>query len=310
MLLAIGARRRWIAAAAALGIAALEGCEKKETKPISLSRDSVSLLRSETPKPGPPLPPAPPVTSADAALRRMVAAYRELGSLYYRSESSFTLTLGNPVRVEQTSVAKVRREPPGVAFDSLDRVAGTAFYMGDGSSLVVYSGKTNSYQRHAAVGDLAVVCRAAVEKSGAVLSPLEFFYDQDLIEELRPVGSLKNTTYQGKPALQISAVLPPDYMQAVARRTFRASLKPVRSDVVFTVDPQSFLLLKTDANLAWSGAARVEVRPRTWAEVPNPKIELHERFSNVMLNPSFKQDEFRFIPPSGSRQRPVEGVRR
>jgi len=282
------------AALAALGSAT--GCGRgSQAAQVNAPQNILQAALNQPPAPGAPLPTWPPTTDPNIAVQRMVAAYRTADSLQLVTESDGMQI--HPAQVHQTTVLKYRKQPPQLAMEVKDPLSGTIRYIADGSSIVYYYGLDNRFMRRDHRGDLPSLCAMIDRDVPQCMSPIVFLKSSRIPEGFDALTMAGTASVNGKSAYVLRGRFTPAYVRSLGTLLFKKSLKPGTSAFTLWLDRSNYLLLKSSILISWEGVARMgEV------SVKNPRIAMIEKTTQIIPNPRFSDDDFRFFAPKGAKE--------
>ena len=287
----------------ALGLTNAVGCNR-DNREVSLPSDPA--FTAPAPAAGPELKPRGTTPDARIALQRMVAAYKALDSLQVKSIAEITFDINGPMHQQQTTVLKYKRNPARVAMIIKDPGMGTQKYFADGTTVVQYLGVTNQFVRRTVKPDLGSIVTRIDKDSPQVMSPLIFILSDVVplgIESARIEG---HETLDGRNAIIIKGAYSEAYMRQFGEHLFDTPIPPTGGDFTLWLEEGSNLLLKSEVHIGWKGYARPK-GPGDNSPILNPKADIVERATEIVQNPTFALEEFRFIQPKGVKEIFVEG---
>jgi|YelNatPaOPRAMG01_1025707.scaffolds.fasta_scaffold17946_1 hypothetical protein len=249
------------------------------------------------PSPGSPLPKLPKPSNGMQALERMTQAYKSANSMFIHSSATISYTLVSKKSLFQTTTIKYQTNPARLFMTVQDPLEGTNEYYADGSTIVHYSGLSNQYTRRSYTGGMETIAKIIDKESPQVFSPILF-----LMSGKDPLGvqtaSMKEESYQGKPSLLVSGTLSPSYLSNLSHRIFGVTMKSTKGEYAVHLDPNTYLLMDSQLHFAWAG--KVKSNGKVFAE--NPMVDIHEVEKENVVNPTYKDDTFRFTPPNKAQE--------
>lgn len=298
-------RAWWLSAGVAAACLGAAGCGWKKAEPAEAYSDPASVFAAKPPAPGAPLPVSDAPKDATAALKRMTAAYRSLNSLHVYTVADVTLNLGQERKSHQETVLEYVKQPARIGLYVRDTSTGTQALLADGSTLVHWAGVTNRYRRTDATGTLPELCAAVDKEATQLMSPLVFAASSGLppgVVNLRLAGV---ETVDGKPAQVVQGSFSDTFMADYAQRIFGGRLAGAQAHFTLWLDVGTGIVLKSATDLAWRGMVKDENGQVT---VKDPSISAVERTVTFVPNPTLPDDRFRFLPPKGAQEVPIERV--
>lgn len=289
--------KRWSAVAS--GAAALigGGCNRQADPPVVVALPDA--FTAPAPRPGKPLPPAPPAADGRVALERMVTAYKKLDSLQQTSDADIVVNFGPDPRVRQETVVKYQLQPARVALIVRDPVGGTQQYVGDGSTVVWYMGLMNQFIRRSAGPTMDAMVRVIDRDAPQAMSPLVF-----LTSNGQPTGVATSRlvgpgTVNGKAAVVVEGTFRDEYLRRVASAEFAAPIQPAFGSFTLWLEPNTYLLLKSSVHMGWRGVTTLR---GSAARSENPRVDYTETVRELVQNPTFGPDDFRFVRPHNAKE--------
>jgi hypothetical protein len=107
----------------------------------------------------------------------------------------------------------------------------------------------------------------------------------------------------GKPAYRLQGDFTDAFGRQMAARLFQPGFRPAQGQFTLWVDQNTCLLLKSSMQLAWRGVFPINKQKVTVTK----RIVMVVRATEIILNPSFAENEFRFSPPKGAKEQYIEG---
>jgi len=301
-----GRRAVWLGAWAVGAVLACAGCGPKEVQTASAYGEPEKAFTAPPPAPGAPLAVSAAPTDAAAALARMTAAYRQMSSLYVSTVAEVAVNLGQGERKShQETVLEYVRQPARIALYVRDTEAGTQALLADGATLVRWVGVTNRYRRTAASGSLPDLCAAVDKEAIQLMSPLVFAASPGPPPGVESPQVTGTETVDGKTAQVVQGSLSAAFMATYAERIFGARMARSKARFTLWLDAGTGIVLKSATDLAWTGVAK-DQDGRVVAR--DPSISATERTVRFVPNPALPDDRFRFLPPRGAQEAPVERV--
>jgi hypothetical protein len=230
------------------------------------------------------------------ALQRMVAAYHALGSAEIRSESDTTLNYGYPSNVHQSTTLKFEANPPRLSFEYQDPRDGTVKYFADGTGLIYYTGATNQFVQRSARPSLRSIVAQVDHFEPQVMSPMQFLVSDAAppgVESARIVGRQRVGDHE---ALEVDGLFTDGYMRQLSERVYGVPVAATRKSFTLWVDASNYLLLKSAVHFGWQGVVKAGGNREG---ILSPRMDISETVSQIVQNPRFAVDEFRFLHPQG-----------
>jgi len=290
-------RRAGLSAMAALLALAAWGCGPQDRASARSAPPAAGA-----PAPGTPLPALPETRDAGVALRRMVAAYKRLDSLYAASEATVEYKFAAPVRVFQTGVLRYRKQGGMLDFVVEDPASGTNRFVCDGTTLVNHTLLTNQFTRTSVRGGLPGAARAVGRLVPQILSPLSLLAGGDAPAGVAGARIVRTESAGGAPAHVVSGTFTPDYERQIAGRCFGAPARAASSGFTAWLDRGTCLIRRLRVQFAWKGRYAQESGP----PVVDPWLRADERYTEIVQNPDLPESLFRFIAPRGAQEIYVE----
>ena len=285
---------------AAIAAATLLGPYDRSRSAAPIAPIPYTEIRTRPPLPGAPIPVQPPTTDPVVLLTRMASFYANLDSLFTISEADMRQP-GMKFPSHQVMTLKYHRSPAWMEMVVEDPLAGTHGYFADGTSVVTHDAMRNTYMRRDFHGDLVETARVVEHYAPQLLSPLIFIQYPRFstkMEEARIVGMRE---LNGRPAYVLKGRFSEAYLRDFGRRFgFGGDVNPVKRDVTMWIDRETYALVKSTMSLAWNGVVK---NANNRVVHVSPAVDVVNEVTTLVPNPKLSQEEFRFFPPPGAKQR-------
>ncbi len=234
----------------------------------------------------------------------MVAAYKAVGSLQVKTEADLKYEIGPAKTIaHQATVLKYLREPARVSMVIKDPLSGTEKFFADGRTVVHYTGISNTFIRRSVPPHLTDIVRRIDKDSPQLMSPLVFLVSNGIPVGIASARIRGREVINGENTLVIDGKYSDTFMNEFARRQFVQTPSVAARDFTLWLHEGNYLLAKSSVKLSWLGVVTVK---GSNSLVKNPSVESVESTVELVQNPRFSTEEFRFIQPAGILEIPVE----
>jgi len=287
---------------------ALVGCAAFLIAGCGDNKDSSSAESTNTGDPiGPsnvkPLPKYEITSDARVILERMVSAYKKLGSLQVRTEADI-LAPGAKALSHQSTILKFLSNPPRLSMQVKDPTDGTRKYYADGKTVVQYLGISNEYTRRTVKPNLPDIIARIDHDDPQVMSPLVFLSSGSIPPGIEAAEVTDRETINGKKTVVLKGKYSEQFMKDFGKRLFKSAPASTARDFTLWVDETTYFLAKSSISLGWSDMVQDKT---SQARVVNPRIDIQELVVEIVPNPTFNTEEFRFFEPKGVIERFISG---
>jgi hypothetical protein len=254
----------------------------------------------------PPSVPAP--ADGDALIKGAIASYQSLKTLHVTSESDTEMSMvGQANKSHQTAVLRLQTNPSKFFVQVRDTGFGTAEFIADGSSLVIYSGVQNAFVRYSGDRDFNRQYLRMTKQAPQLFSAIDFYQVKGTgvagITDVRIVGEEK---VRGRDTYVVTARFKDSFIRDFGEKVkVGDGMSPNGGTLKLWFTKSHLMLVKSNINIGWRGQVKDEKgRPVS----VSPRISVEETVLDVQMNPTFHPDQFRYLPRTGTKEVFVEGA--